>query len=124
VVAGGVEGEVAEHIAGCGVDDAVEVVDEHDDEGAGVGASDADVKKSRQALSDSASGQTESATDPPQELFEYALTAGAADSTAPESRRPDLVQTVRANEIRARQAGRPSQRMRRVGARRLVTQRP
>ena len=44
VVAGGVQGEVAEEFSGGGVDDAdVEVVDEHDDVGAGVGAADADV---------------------------------------------------------------------------------
>ena len=44
VVAGGVEGEVAEELAGGGVDDAdVEVGDEHDDGGSGVGSSDADV---------------------------------------------------------------------------------
>ena len=44
VVAGGVEGEVAEQFAGGGVDDAdVEVVDEHDDVGPGVGPADADV---------------------------------------------------------------------------------
>ena len=44
VVAGGVEGEVAEEFAGGGVEDAdVEVVDEEDDGGAGVGAADADV---------------------------------------------------------------------------------
>jgi hypothetical protein len=44
VVAGGVEGEVAEEFAGGGVDDAdVEVVDEEDDGGLGVGSADADV---------------------------------------------------------------------------------
>ena len=44
VVAGGVEGELAEEFAGGGVDDAdVEVVDEQDDAGSGVGSSDADV---------------------------------------------------------------------------------
>jgi hypothetical protein len=42
VVAGGVEGELAEDLAGGLVDDAdVEVVDEHEDGLAGVGASDA-----------------------------------------------------------------------------------
>jgi hypothetical protein len=46
VVAGGVEGEVAEHFAGGGVDDAyVEVGDEEEDGGSGVGSSDADVMK-------------------------------------------------------------------------------
>ena len=40
----GVKGEVAEEFSGGGVDDAdVEVVDEHDDVGSGVGSSDADV---------------------------------------------------------------------------------
>ena len=44
VVAGGVEGEVAEQFAGGGVDDAdVEVLDEQDDVGSGVGPADADV---------------------------------------------------------------------------------
>jgi len=44
VVAGGVEGEVAEEFAGGGVDDAdVEVGDEEDDGGSGVGSADADV---------------------------------------------------------------------------------
>jgi hypothetical protein len=44
VVAGGVEGEVAEEFAGGGVDDAdVEVGDEEDDGGSGVGSSEADV---------------------------------------------------------------------------------
>jgi len=44
VAAGGVEGELAEHVAGGGVDDAdVEVVDEHDDAFGGVGAADAEV---------------------------------------------------------------------------------
>ena len=47
VVAGGVDGEVAEEFAGGGVDDAdVVVVDEEDDVGSGVGSSDADVVKS------------------------------------------------------------------------------
>ena len=47
VVAGGVDGEVAEEFAGGGVDDAdVEVVDEHDDVGSGVGSADADVVES------------------------------------------------------------------------------
>jgi hypothetical protein len=44
VVAGGVEGEVAEHFAGGGVDDPdVEVGDEEDDGGSGVGSAQADV---------------------------------------------------------------------------------
>jgi hypothetical protein len=44
VVAGGVEGEVAEEFAGGGVDDAdVEVGDEEGDGGSGVGHADADV---------------------------------------------------------------------------------
>ena len=44
VVAGGVEGEFAEEFAGGGVDDAdVEVLNEQDDVGSGVGSSDADV---------------------------------------------------------------------------------
>ena len=44
VVAGGVEGEVAEEFAGGGVDDAdVEVLDEQQDVGSGVGPADADV---------------------------------------------------------------------------------
>ena len=44
VAAVGVEGEVADDFAGGGVDDAdVEVVDEHDDRGAGEGSADADV---------------------------------------------------------------------------------
>jgi hypothetical protein len=47
VVAGGVDGEVAEKFAGGGVDDAdVEVVDEQDDVGSGVGSSDANVVES------------------------------------------------------------------------------
>ena len=47
VVAGGVEGEVAEEFAGGGVDDAdLEVVDEHDDGGPVVGSADADVVES------------------------------------------------------------------------------
>ena len=44
VAAGGVEGEAAEQFAGGGVDDAhVEVGDEQDDAGSGVGSADADV---------------------------------------------------------------------------------
>ena len=44
VVAGGVDGEFAEEFAGGGVDDAdVEVVDQHQDVGPGVGSADADV---------------------------------------------------------------------------------
>jgi len=47
VVPGGVEGEFAEEFAGGGVDDAdVEVVDEPDHVGSGVGSSDADVVES------------------------------------------------------------------------------
>ena len=47
VVAGGVEGEVADDFAGVVVDDAdVEVVDHDDDGGAGLGAADADVVQS------------------------------------------------------------------------------
>lgn len=47
VVAGGVEGEVAENFAGGGVDDAdVEVVDERDDVGSGELFVDADVVES------------------------------------------------------------------------------
>ncbi|KMO73438.1 hypothetical protein [Mycolicibacterium chlorophenolicum] len=44
VVPGGVDGEVADELAGGGVDDPdVEVVDEHQNAGSGVGAADADV---------------------------------------------------------------------------------
>ena len=44
VVAGGVEGELAEDFAGGGVDDGdVEVLDEESDVGSGVGSSDSDV---------------------------------------------------------------------------------
>ena len=44
VVVCGVKGEVAEEFSGVWVDDAdVEVVDEHDDVGSGVGSPDADV---------------------------------------------------------------------------------
>ena len=44
VVAGGVEGELAEEFAGGGVDDPdVEVLDEDQDVGSGVGSPDADV---------------------------------------------------------------------------------
>jgi hypothetical protein len=44
VVAGGVEGELAQEFAGGGVDDAdVEVLDEEQDVGSGVGSPDADV---------------------------------------------------------------------------------
>ena len=44
VVLGEVEGELAEEFAGDGVDDSdVEVLDEQDDVGAGVGAADSDV---------------------------------------------------------------------------------
>ena len=44
VVLGGVEGELAQEFAGGGVDDAdLEVVDEQDDVGSGVGSADADV---------------------------------------------------------------------------------
>jgi hypothetical protein len=46
VVAVGVEGEFAEELAGGGVDDPdVQVVDEHEDAGSGVGPADADVVK-------------------------------------------------------------------------------
>lgn len=46
VVAGGVEFEFAEEFAGCGVDDAdVEVFDEQDNAGSGVGSSYSDVVK-------------------------------------------------------------------------------
>jgi hypothetical protein len=43
VVAVGVEGQVVEEFAGFGEDSDVEVVDQHDDSLAGVGASEADV---------------------------------------------------------------------------------
>src|SRR5687768_18364279 len=44
VVAGGVDGELAEELAGGGVDDAdVQVLDEQQDVGSGVGPTDADV---------------------------------------------------------------------------------
>lgn len=44
IVPGGVDGEVADELAGRGVDDSdVEVVDEHQNAGSGVGAADADV---------------------------------------------------------------------------------
>ena len=44
VVAGGVEGELAQELAGGGVDDAdVQVLDEHDHVSSGVGSTDADV---------------------------------------------------------------------------------
>ena len=46
VVAGGVEGELADDLAGGGVDDAdVEVLGEDEDVGSGVGPSDADVEQ-------------------------------------------------------------------------------
>ena len=44
VVAGGVEGQLAQDLAGGGVDDAdVEVLDEEQDVGSGVGSADSDV---------------------------------------------------------------------------------
>jgi hypothetical protein len=44
VVAGGIDSEFAEQFAGDGVDDSdVEVLDEQDDVGSGVGSADADV---------------------------------------------------------------------------------
>jgi hypothetical protein len=44
VVAGGVEGQVAEELAGAGVDDAdVQVLHQHDDVGSGVGPAYSDV---------------------------------------------------------------------------------
>ena len=44
VVPGGVDGEFADELAGGGVDDSdVEVADEHEDAGSGVGSADADV---------------------------------------------------------------------------------
>jgi hypothetical protein len=43
VVPGGVEFEVAERLPGAGDDPDVQVVDEHEDRGAGVAAADADV---------------------------------------------------------------------------------
>src|SRR6186713_282609 len=47
VVLAGVDGELAEEFAGGGVDDAdVEVLDEQDDVGSGVGSADADVAES------------------------------------------------------------------------------
>lgn len=47
VVAGGVQDELAEDLAGGGVDDGdVEVLDEESDVGSGVGSSDADVVQS------------------------------------------------------------------------------
>jgi hypothetical protein len=46
VVPGGVECEFADEFCGGGVDDSdVEVLDEHEDPGAGVGSADADVAK-------------------------------------------------------------------------------
>ena len=47
VVLGGVEGELGEEFAGVGVDDVdVQVLDEHQDRGSGVGSADADVVES------------------------------------------------------------------------------
>ena len=47
VVPGGVDGELADELSGGGVDDSdVEVADEHEDAGAGVGSADADVVQS------------------------------------------------------------------------------
>ena len=44
VVAGGVEGQLAQELAGNGIDDAdVQVLDEHEDGGSGMGPADADV---------------------------------------------------------------------------------
>ena len=44
IVPGGVDGEVADELTGGGIDDSdVEVVDEHENAGSGVGAADADV---------------------------------------------------------------------------------
>ncbi len=57
VVACRVEGEVAEEFSGGGIDDAyVEVFDEHDDGGSGVGSSDADVVKSSGVAEGDAAG--------------------------------------------------------------------
>jgi hypothetical protein len=67
VVAGGVEGEVAEEFAGGGVDDAdVGVGDEEDDGGWGVGSSEADVVEAAVvAEGDPAGGVDAVAADPP-----------------------------------------------------------
>jgi hypothetical protein len=52
VIATGVEGELAEELAGGGVDDAdVQVADEHEDVGSGVGPADADVVVNRPGIS-------------------------------------------------------------------------
>jgi hypothetical protein len=58
VVAGGVEGQLAQEFSGDGVDDAdVQVVDQQDDVGSGVGTSDADVVEAAvQAQGDDAGG--------------------------------------------------------------------
>ncbi len=63
VVACRVEGEVAEEFSGGGIDDAdVEVFDEHDDGGSGVGSSDADVVKSSGVAEGDAAGASSTNT--------------------------------------------------------------
>jgi hypothetical protein len=65
VVAGGVEGQFAEELAGGGVDDAdVQVADEQQDGGSGVGPADADVVElSAVAQGDGAVGVDQVAAD-------------------------------------------------------------
>ncbi|GAA4748845.1 hypothetical protein GCM10023328_34170 [Modestobacter marinus] len=66
VVAGGVEGEFAEEFAGGGVDDAdVQVLDQEQDVGSGVGSADADVVEAAgQAEAEAAGGVDAVGADP------------------------------------------------------------
>jgi hypothetical protein len=83
VVAGGVEGEVAEDLAGGGVDDAdVEVGDEEEDGGSGVGSSEADVVESAVvAEGDAAGGVDAVAADAP--VVVVLAVAGAGFGSGP-----------------------------------------
>jgi hypothetical protein len=83
VVAGEIEGEVAEDLAGGGVDDAdVEVGDEEEDGGSGVGSSEADVVESAVvAEGDAAGGVDAVAADAP--VVVVAAVAGAGFGSGP-----------------------------------------
>ena len=76
VVLAGVDGELAEEFAGDGVDDAdVEVLDEQDDVGSGVGSSDADVAEFAGHAQGDAAGLVDAVVPDP--VVGVGVTAGA-----------------------------------------------
>ena len=96
VVAGGVEGELAEDLAGGGVDDGdVEVLDDEPDVGSGVGSPDSDVVESTVVSQGDGADAVDLVGADPVVGLASAVAAGGGLGTCPVGRRGGVVRCSR-----------------------------